>query len=244
MHDWFNIIKAGSALSAKALQELREVGFVVIPGPVPPGELAQLAAVYDSEVETANPEDLSVGSTTIRVNDFVNRGPEFDEIYIYKPVLEACCYIIDRPFKLRTMISRTVPPHAYAQEIHADFKRAPDGYPMIGFIFMVDEFRPDNGATRFIPGSHKWPSVPDHLIKYTLGGYEGEVPAYGLAGSMIVFNGSVWHGHSANLSDAPRRSIQGAFIRREEMIRGNSPVRMRPETLARIGPLAKYLLDV
>ncbi len=26
---------------------------------------------------------------------------------------------------------------------------------MVGFIFMVDEFRPDNGATRFVPRSHE-----------------------------------------------------------------------------------------
>lgn len=26
-----------------------------------------------------------------------------------------------------------------------------------GFILMIDEFRPDNGATRFAPGSPRWP---------------------------------------------------------------------------------------
>ena len=55
---------------------------------------------------------------------------------------------------------------------------------------------------------------------------------------------SVWHGHTANSSDEPRRSIQGAYIRREAPSGVNLPERMRPETLARISPLAKYVLAV
>jgi ectoine hydroxylase-related dioxygenase (phytanoyl-CoA dioxygenase family) len=61
---------------------------------------------------------------------------------------------------------------------------------------------------------------------------------------VIVYNGSVWHGHAANSTDKPRRSIQGAYIRREAQSGINLPARMRPETLARISPLAKYVLAV
>jgi ectoine hydroxylase-related dioxygenase (phytanoyl-CoA dioxygenase family) len=106
---------------------------------------------------------------------------------------------------------------------------------MVGFIYMVDEFRPDNGATLFIPGSQGAENLP---ATFNL------VPACGPAGSVIVFNGSVWHGHGANKTEKPRRSIQGAYIRRTEKSGGKLPERMRQETLDRIGPLAKYLLDV
>ncbi len=68
------------------------------------------------------------------------------------------------------------------------------------------------------------------------------VPACGPAGSTIVFNGSTWHGHGANETEVPRRSIQGAYIRRSEISGANLPARMRPETLNRIGSLAKYLV--
>lgn len=68
--------------------------------------------------------------------------------------------------------------------------------------------------------------------------------ACGPAGSMIVYDGSVWHGHSANRSGEPRRSIQGAYLRRDATSGFNLAARMRPETLARIGPLARHLLDV
>lgn len=115
---------------------------------------------------------------------------------------------------------------------------------MVGFIFMVDEFRCDNGATRFVPGSHRWSTIPGDHINDHLAGDEGLVQACGPAGSVIIYNGSVWHGHATNESVEPRRSIQGAYIRREAQAGCDLPARMRPETLACIGPLAKYLLAI
>lgn len=106
---------------------------------------------------------------------------------------------------------------------------------MVGFILMIDDFTPENGATCFMPGSQGMEAPPAS---------SSLMPACGPAGSVIVFNGSVWHGHGPNYTDAPRRSIQGAYIRRTETSGETLSARMRPETLDRIGALAKYLLAV
>ena len=244
MDDWFSMIDARHVLPAGAVQDLRDVGFVVIPGPVAPEHLAQLAAAYDSAVVCAASDDVSIGSTTTRVHDFVNRGPEFDGLYMYEPVLEACCRIIRRPFKLSTMLARTVRPYSQTQDLHVDFRRDVDGWPMVGFIMMVDDFRTDNGATRFIPGSHKWATTPTDFPEDTSADYEGQVTVCGPAGSVIAYNGSIWHGHTANRLGEPRRSIQGAYIRRDGESAINQAARIRPETLGRISHLAKYVLAV
>src|SRR5438552_1575969 len=149
MDPWFAVIAAGSEFSADSVKELDEVGFVVIPGPVAPRRLSRLAAVYDAAVSAADPADLGGGRTTTRVWDFVNRAADFDRLYVYQPILEACCRVIAAPFHLSTMHARAVNPGAPAQDLHADYRRTADGWPMVGFIFMVDEFRRDNGATRF-----------------------------------------------------------------------------------------------
>src|SRR5712692_1573447 len=115
---------------------------------------------------------------------------------------------------------------------------------MVGFIFLLDEFRCDNGATRFLPGSPKWSAAPSDLMSDPAADYEGQVQACGPAGSMIVYNGSVWHGHTANSTATPRRSIQGEYIRLEAPSVFNLSARMRSDTLARISPLAKYVLAV
>ena len=244
MDDWFSVISKGSALSAGAVQDLREVGFVVIPGPLASDRLARLGAAYNSAVVGAIADDLAIGSSTTRINDFVNRGPEFDWLYVYEPVLEACCRIIGQPFKLSTMHARTVRPYTRAQNLHVDIKRETSDWPLLGFILMVDEFRADNAATRFVPGSHEWPTMPPDFPQDTSADYEGQALAYGPAGSLIIYNGSVWHGHTANRVAEPRRSIQGAYIRRDAEPAVNQAARIRPETLGRIGHLAKYVLAV
>jgi ectoine hydroxylase-related dioxygenase (phytanoyl-CoA dioxygenase family) len=247
MDEWFSALDARSDLSANQVRDLHETGFVVIPGPVAPDRLTQLAEAYDSAVAYAASEDVSIGSSTTRVSDFVNRGPEFDGLYVYEPVLEACRRVISQPFKLSTMHARTVRPYTQAQNLHVDFRRDVadgNGWPMVGFILMVDEFRMDNGATRFAPGSHNWPTIPPDFPKDSSAKYEDQVLVCGPAGSVIVYNGSVWHGHTANRVGEPRRSIQGAYIRRNAESWANQAARIRPETLDRIGSLAKYLLAV
>ena len=88
------------------------------------------------------------------------------------------------------------------------------------------------------------PPIPTDVAQDTSADYEGQVVACGPAGSVIVYNGSVWHGHAANRVDEPRRSIQGAYIRRDAQSAVNQAARLRPETLGRIDKLAKYVLAV
>jgi hypothetical protein len=241
MDDWYSILVAEAGLPPDAARQLLDLGFVVLPGPVIPGGWARLSKAYDRAMATADPADVSIRSST-RVHDFVNRGPEFDGLYIYRPLLAACCRVIGRPFKLSTMLARTLEPGTLSQPPHVDVQRDADGWPLVGFIVMVDEFDAANGATRFVPGSHLWPRVPNELTNAT--GADDGVLACGPAGSVIIFNGSVWHGHAANRSTKRRRSIQGAFIPREARASTDQAARMRPETIKRIGDLAKYVLDV
>jgi hypothetical protein len=236
MDEWFETINARRALSDDAARELDNAGFTIIPGFKSPDELARLTTAYDRAMMPADPADLRVGSKTTRVNGLVNCGPEFDDLYLYPPLLEACCRTLLRPFRLSTMLARTLRPHTETDDLHQDFARDDAGWTMIGFIIMIDDFCPENRATQFVPGSHRRASVTVDLTD--------PVPACGPAGSIIVYNGSVWHGHSANSTARPRRSIQGAFIRREEKSGTDLPASVGAETSARIGEEAKYVLGV
>ena len=207
-------------------------------------DMEHVADAYDAMVASASVDDVHTGGTTTRVNDFVNRGDEFDALYVFPPLLEACCRIIGRGFKLSSMHARTLRPHTPAQELHVDVDRASADWPLVGFILMIDEFRPDNGATRFVPGTHHGPDVPEAVMTDRRADYDGQLLATGPAGSLIIFNGSTWHGQPPNTSDGSRRSIQGAFIPRDGRAATDFAGRMRPETRARLGPLAHYVLAI
>ena len=188
--DWFSMWAAGSELPIGAASELLERGFVVLPGLVPSDQMERLVNAYDAAVSSAIDNDVRIGSASTRVNDFVNRGAEFDGLYVFPPLLEACCRVIGRPFKLSSLHARTLRSCSPAEELHVDVRRDSADWPLLGFILMVDGFRPDNGATRFVPGSHRWSSTPGETTPDLKDEHLGEVFACGSAGSLLIFNGS------------------------------------------------------
>jgi hypothetical protein len=238
MTDWLQRLTAECQLDASALRALQEDGFTVIEGPVPTARLDELAAVYDNAMEMATEPDKRVGRTTTRVRDLPNQGDAFDCVYLYRPVLAACCYTIRQPFKLSSLLGRTLHARSDTDDLHVDFARDDEGWPMLGFILMIDPFTSENGATRFWPGSHRRSiveprSIPDSEL----------VSACGPRGAVVLYNGSVCHGHGPNHTDRPRRSIQGAYIRRSAAGFGLAS-RMNSQARERIGPLANYLISV
>jgi hypothetical protein len=242
MSDWFSTLATGNELPVHAASELEARGFVVLPGVVAPESMERLTTAYTEAVTSATGDDIRVGSTSTKVSDFVNRGAAFDNLYIFPPLLEASWQVIGGPFKLSSFHARTLRPGADAQELHVDVPRNSADWPLLGFILMVDDFRPDNGTTRFVPGSHRWPGTPEDSMSDVRAAHEAEVLACGAAGSLLVFNGSAWHGHTANTSSWPRRSIQGAFIPRGGCAATDFSARMQPETRARLSSLAHTVL--
>jgi ectoine hydroxylase-related dioxygenase (phytanoyl-CoA dioxygenase family) len=176
------------------------------------------------------------------LSDLVNRGAEFDELHSLEPVLAACLDTIGPRFQLSSFLGRTVLPGAAAQRLHVDVRPDQDAWPLVGFIVMVDEFRSDNGATRFVPGSHRAETLTGAREGNHRPDDERHVLACGDAGSVIVYFGSTWHGYSANRSTTPRRAIQGAYIPRSRTAAVQWGSRMTPETLGRLSASARDLL--
>ncbi len=234
--------EVSGALPPAAMAALQESGFVVLAGPYPVERLGVVADAYDAEVGSAVGDDIRIGSTSTRVVDFVNRGPLFDPLYVYPPLLDAAARIVGGAFKLSSLNARTLRPGSAVLDIHVDVKRDSTDWPLLGFILMIDGFAPDNGATRFIPGSHRGGEPPrdGRLQEYTA----QLVSACGPAGSLLVFNGSTWHGQGVNGSNRPRRSLQGAFIPRGGRASTDFCRRMPSETRARLGSVAHHLLAI
>lgn len=244
MNDWFEALTASGALATGAARELHHRGFTVIPDAVPHTDLQRLSHAYDAAMSATTCADMKIGRTTIRLNDFVNRGKEIDALYVFPPLLDACCRVIGRPFKLSSLHARTLQPRSLNGKLHVDVQRDSPDWPLVGFILMVDEFRAENGATRFVPGSHRWLHAPEAGFSESRSDHPEQVQACGPAGSLVVFHGSTWHDHAANNCDEPRRSVQGAFIPRHGNAAFDFGTRLTAETRARLSSVARYVLAI
>ena len=237
----FEQIRASSELPRPSLEELVECGFLTIPGPLSGQHFIELTDAYDQVMEASGP-DLNVGSTTTRISDLLSFNPVFDEVFLFTPLLEACGHNIGEPFKLSSFLGRTLRAGTPAQELHVDLPRTSEDAPLFGFILMIDPFVEENGATRFVPGSHRWPDAPSDRVSDSRAKYPGEVLAWGEPGMMILFNAAIWHGHTANVTSHARRSVQGYFVRRAVKQGFDFRSRLPDQVQARMSPRARYLL--
>ena len=98
-------------------------------------------------------------------------------------------------------------PQVFQNSFHMDFRRVLNGYmaSINVFIPLVD-FHEENGATLVVPKTHQRESVPsDEYLN------EKAIPAECPAGSMIVFDSTLYHAAGQNRSGADRLSINHQF---------------------------------
>ncbi len=100
-------------------------------------------------------------------------------------------------------------PQVFQNRYHMDFPRVLNGYvASINVMLAIDEFRHDNGATLVIPGSHQKPQSLDLKV------LESSAVAVACpAGSMLVFDSTLFHAAGRNTSGADRLAINHQFTR-------------------------------
>ena len=100
-------------------------------------------------------------------------------------------------------------PRVFQNRYHMDFPRVLNGFVMsVNVMLAIDEFRPDNGATLIIPGSHQKTQPPDFANVEQL-----VIPATCPRGSMLVFDSTLYHAAGPNTSGADRLAINHQFTR-------------------------------
>ena len=181
-----------------------------------------------------------------RLADLVNKGEVFDGVYLDPLLLAAVWHVLRRPFKLHSLNAHDPLPGHGQQELHADWggERGTGRYHVVNSMWMLDDMRADNGATRIVPGSHLFPGRVGEEVSDRLAPHPGEVLLEAPAGAVAVFNGSAWHSCTRNRSQRPRRLLHCAFIAREHRQQTDQREYLRPETGRRLTPLARYVLDV
>jgi ectoine hydroxylase-related dioxygenase (phytanoyl-CoA dioxygenase family) len=204
--------------------------------------LAQLLAI---EGENAGKE-VHQEAGADRLSDLINKDPVFDVCFTHPRVLAAMKHVLGGEFKLSSLNFRAALPGSGLQDLHADWGSAvaPGDYYVCNSIWLLDDFTENNGATRVVPGTHRSGNRPGDEMSKPSDTHPNEIRLIAPAGTVGVFNSHLWHGGTLNTTDAPRRAMHSYFCRRDQQQQLDQRHYVRPETLARLSPAARYILDV
>lgn len=235
-------------LDADTRRRLDEDGIAPVPGILSTTQVeafrARLAELTAAEGDAAGRE-VHQEAGTDRLSDLVNKDPMFDVCFTHPTVLAAIRHVLG-DFKLSSLNSRAALPGHGHQPLHTDWGEpvTAGDYQVCNSIWLLDDFTVENGATRVVPGSHRWGRLPADLMADPAAAHPDQVQLLAPAGTVVIFNSHVWHGGTLNSSTAPRRALHSYFTRRRHPQQLDQRKYLRPETERRLNDAALFVLGI
>jgi ectoine hydroxylase-related dioxygenase (phytanoyl-CoA dioxygenase family) len=192
---------------AQAKADLAEHGYCLVEGALPPervaevrGRLVELAAQERRDGTDYVYED----GCNQRIWTLLNKGDVFVDLALDPTVSELIIELLGYGYLLSNIDANIAGPGGKPMFLHADQSFVPPPWPPYALVanamWMLDDFRADNGATRIVPGSHRKGEGPMPTIADT-----ASVPVVAPAGTVMVFDGRLWHQTGANVTQGELR---------------------------------------
>ena len=164
------------------------------------GIRAELTRLFDA---TPLGRDDFEGHRTRRVYALFAKTRVLDDLAMHPLVLTALDRVLG-PAQLSAPTAIEIGPGEHAQPLHPDDAIYPVPRPhpelVVNVMWPLDDFTEENGATRVVPGSHRW-------IDERPGPDSESVAVAMPAGSAMLYVGSLWHGGGANTTQRARAGV-------------------------------------
>jgi hypothetical protein len=235
-------------MTAEQIEQLRSEGVLLLRGAMGQEWLEELrsAVVRQLEAEGENAgSEFRREEHAKRLANLVDKGEVFRRVICHGELLQGIEAVLGPDFKLGSLNFRSADPRSNsAQPLHCDMGMLPDarGNAVCNSIWLLDDFTEENGATRYIPGSHRWGKLPQDSGIDAKGPYPEERLVLGRAGDVILMNAHLWHGGTANRTSAPRRSLHAFFVRGDVPQQQYQKRLLRAETQAGLSPELRRIL--
>ncbi len=225
------------------LAELDEKGYTIVEAAIDPAtiddlvvDLERLEAAY---AISPSPNSFE-GHQTVRIYNLLAYGPRYEAIPVHPTILPVVEGVLDRGCLVSSLSSISILPGEVAQPIHADDQLIPLPKPHVPTVcntmWALTDFTEANGATRLIPGSHRADGNPVYGAEFD------SIAAEMSRGSVLIWNGSLWHGGGANTTDARRVGIAmnycAGWVRQQE----NQQLGLPAEIVAGFEPRLRELV--
>ncbi len=197
--------------SHEDLARLRRDGYVILESLLSRADIDALkAALAPHEENRPMGRNDFEGERTQRVYSLAAKGAAFHALAEHPRVLAILDATLMRGFLLSNLQSIRLHPGETAQAWHTDDAFYPVPRPRaaplaISTIWAIEDFTDDNGATELIPGSHLWGT--EHPDDRAFTPRKAVMPA----GSVVVFDGALWHRGGANASTSTRLAISPQY---------------------------------
>src|SRR5262249_14633242 len=187
------------------VERLTSDGYVMVSGLMSERDVASARADLGRVLEaTPKGRNFFEGFSTQRVYALFAKTRTFDRAAVHPLLLDVLDRVLGH-YQLSAPTGIRIGPGEKAQILHTDDAVYPLTKPhppvVLNTMWPLDDFTEANGATRFIPGSHRWPpgrtpTDDDEVRQATLS-----------AGTVLFYLGSLWHGGGANQTGAPRLGV-------------------------------------
>ncbi len=203
------------------IERVRRDGYTIIENVLSPAEADTLRTDLERlerELAIRPSPNLFEGAKTVRIYNLLVHGKLYEAIPVHPSVLPVVEGVLDRGCLVSSLSSIAICPGERDQPIHADDQLIPIPKPhppiVCNSMWALTDFTDANGATRIIPGSH----LRDHSP--TFGEHYDSIPAEMPKGSVMVYDGAMWHGGGPNRTEARRVGVAmnycAGYIRQQE----------------------------
>lgn len=227
---------------ADHIARVKRDGYTIVENSIAPDLIEALNDALirlERELEARPAMNGFEGHRTVRIYNLLVHDPVFAQIPVHSAVLPIVEGVLDEGCLISSLSSIAIDPGEIAQPIHADDQVIPLAKPhaplVCNSMWALTDFTAANGATRLVPGSHLRPN-PEY------GGTYETVPAEMPKGSVLIWDGALWHGGGANATDTRRTGIAmnycAGFVRQQE----NQQLGIPPEVVRGFPPRLQELV--
>ena len=195
-------------------RQLSEQGYCVVPGVIDRARAEDVrlrlwAAADESERRGAATRNVGLDPNehNVRVFNLIDLDPVFIDLVRHPAGIDLVQHLIGPGFLISNFTANIALPGSGSMSLHSDQSIViPEPWLApwtINIIWCITDVRADNGATRFIPGSHRWtcradiPADAESLLQ----------PFEAPAGSIIAMDGRTWHTSGCNITADEERAM-------------------------------------